>query len=220
MTKLNIDILGISDLKWTGRDEFISDDHYIYYCGKESFRRNGVTLIVNKSLIWCTWVQPNPKINGMISVRFQGKPFNMIVPSLCPKHWCLRSWSWPILWRPTTHSRTNTKKKSKDTWSNSKFGFGVQNEAGQRLTEFCQENILVIANTIFQQHKRLLYTWTSPDVSISIRFIIFFCSQRWRISILSAKNKNKQTNKQKTLELTVAQIISSLLQNSGLNWRK
>ena len=51
MTKLNIDILGISDLKWTGRDEFISDDHYIYYCGKESFRRNGVTLIVNKSLI-------------------------------------------------------------------------------------------------------------------------------------------------------------------------
>ena len=54
-------------------------------------------------------------------------------------------------------------RKSKDTWSNGKFGLGVQNEAGQVLTEFCQENAVVIANTLFQQHKRQLYTWTSPD---------------------------------------------------------
>ena len=55
------------------------------------------------------------------------------------------------------------RRKSTDTWSNRKFGLGVQNEAGQRLSEFCQENALVIANTLFQQHKRRLYTWTSPD---------------------------------------------------------
>jgi len=54
-------------------------------------------------------------------------------------------------------------RKLRNTWRTAKFGLGVENEAGQRLTEFCQENALVIANTLFQQHKRRLYTWTSPD---------------------------------------------------------
>ena len=58
-----------------------------------------------------------------------------------------------------------------------KFGLGIQNEAGQRLTEFCQENALVIANTLFQQHKRRLYTWTSPDGQTEIRLIIFFAAK-------------------------------------------
>ena len=58
-----------------------------------------------------------------------------------------------------------------------KFGFGVQNEAGQRLTEFCQENTLVIANTLFQQHRRRLYTWTSQMVDTKIRLIIFFADK-------------------------------------------
>ena len=58
-----------------------------------------------------------------------------------------------------------------------KFGLGVQNEAGQRLIEFCQENALVIANTLSQQHKRQLYTWTSPDGQYKIRFIIFFAAK-------------------------------------------
>ena len=58
-----------------------------------------------------------------------------------------------------------------------KFGLGVQNEAGQRLTEFCQENILVIADTLLQQHKRRLYTWTSPMVNTEIRLIIFFAAK-------------------------------------------
>ena len=63
-----------------------------------------------------------------------------------------------------------------------KFGLGVQNEAGQRLTEFCQENTLIIATTLFQQHKRRLYTWTSPE-SLYQNQIDFICSQRWRSSI-------------------------------------
>ena len=57
MARVNIDILGISELKWTGMGKFNSDDHYIYYCGQESFRRNGVAIIVNKSLKFSTWVQ-------------------------------------------------------------------------------------------------------------------------------------------------------------------
>ena len=68
-----------------------------------------------------------------------------------------------------------------------KFGLGVQNEAEQRLTEFCQENALVIANTLFQQHKRRLYTWTSPDGQYQNQIDYILGSQRWRSSIQSAK---------------------------------
>ena len=70
-----------------------------------------------------------------------------------------------------------------------KFGLGVQNEAGQRLTEFCQENALVIANMLFQQHKRRLCTWTSPDGQHQTQIDYILCSQRWRSSIQSAKTR-------------------------------
>ena len=78
MARVNIDILGIRELKWTGMGEFKSDDHYIYYCGQESLRRNGVALIVNKrvrnAVLGC-----NLKKDRMISIHLQGKPFNIIV---------------------------------------------------------------------------------------------------------------------------------------------
>ena len=70
-----------------------------------------------------------------------------------------------------------------------KFGLRVQNEAGQSLTEFCQEKALVIANTLFQQHKRRLYTWTSPDGQYQHQIDYVLCRQRWRNSIQSAKYK-------------------------------
>ena len=70
-----------------------------------------------------------------------------------------------------------------------KFGLGVQNEAGQRLIEFCQENALVIANTLFQQHKRRLYIWTSSDGQHQNQIDYILCSQRWRSSIQSAKTR-------------------------------
>ena len=78
MARLNVDILGISELKWTGMGEFTSDDHYIYYYGQESLRRNGVAIMVNKTVrnavLGC-----NLKNNRVISVRFEGKPFNITV---------------------------------------------------------------------------------------------------------------------------------------------
>ena len=70
-----------------------------------------------------------------------------------------------------------------------KFGFGVQNEAGQRLILLCQENALVIANTLYQQHKRRLYTWTSPDGQHRNQIDYILCSQRWRSCIPSAKTR-------------------------------
>ena len=76
MARVNVDIVGISELKWTGMGEFNSDDHYIYYCGQESLRRNGVAIIGNKrvrnAVVGC-----NLRNDKMISVRFQGKPFNI-----------------------------------------------------------------------------------------------------------------------------------------------
>ena len=78
MSRENIDILGISELKWTGMGEFNSDAHYIYYCGQESLRRNGVAIIVNKR-VWNAVLGCSLKNDRMISVRFQGKPFNIIV---------------------------------------------------------------------------------------------------------------------------------------------
>ena len=78
MARVNVDILGISELKWTGIGKFNSDDHYIYYCGQESLRRSGVALIVNKTVrnavLGCSL-----KNDRMMSVRFQGKPFNITV---------------------------------------------------------------------------------------------------------------------------------------------
>ena len=78
IARVNVDILGISELKWTEMGKFNSDDHYIYYCGQESLRRNGVAMIVNKrvrnAVVGC-----NLKNDRMIFVRFQGKPFNITI---------------------------------------------------------------------------------------------------------------------------------------------
>ena len=78
MARVNIGILGISELKWTGIGEFNSDDHYIYYFGQTSLRRNGVALTINKK-VWNAVLGCKLKNNRMISVRFQGKPFNITV---------------------------------------------------------------------------------------------------------------------------------------------
>ena len=92
-----------------------------------------------------------------------------------------------------------------------KFGLGVQNEAGQRLIGFCQEKALVIVNTIFQQHNRGLYTWTSQDGQYRNQMIIFFAAKDGE-ALYSQQKQDR--------ELTVAQIMNSLLPNSDLNRRK
>ena len=107
-----------------------------------------------------------------------------------------------VLWRPKS-LRTNTKKDVLfiiGDWNAKvgnqetpgvigKFGLGVQNEAGQRLIEFCQDNPLVIANTLFHQQKRRLYTWTSPDGQYQNQIDFILCSWKWRNSIELAKTR-------------------------------
>ena len=158
MAKVNIDILGISELGWTGMGEFNLDNHYIYYCGQESLRRNGIAIIVNKrvqnAVLGC-----NLKNDIMISVYFQGKPLNITIiqayaPTsnaeeaevehfyedlqdlleLTPKKdvlFIIGNW--------------NAKVGSQETPGvTGKFGLGVQNKAEQRQIEFCHDNVLVI----------------------------------------------------------------------------
>ena len=179
MTRVNIDILRISELRWTGMSEFNSDDHYIYYCGQESVRRNGVAIIVNKRVqnvvLGC-----NLKNDRMISVCFQGKPFNITVIQVyaltrnaeeAEVEWFCEDLQDLLELTPQQDvlfiiGEWNAKVGSQETPGvTGKFGLGIRNEAGHRLIEFCQENTPVIANTLFQQYKRntRLYTWTSPD---------------------------------------------------------
>ena len=151
MTRVNIDILGISELKWTGMGEFNLDDHYIYYCEQESLRRNGVAIIVNKR-VWDTVFRCNLKSDRIICVRLQDIPFNITVIQV---------------YAPTSNTEEaeveqfyedlqdllelkpqkdvlfsigdwNAKVGSQETpGETGKFGLGVWNEAGQRLIEFC-----------------------------------------------------------------------------------
>ena len=101
--------------------KFNLDDHYIYYCGQEPLRRNRVALTINQS-VKNTVLGCNLKNDRIISVGFQGKPFKHQAiqhhdnSSLCPNHWCQRSRSWLVLWRPTRPSRTNSKKKKKKSF--------------------------------------------------------------------------------------------------------
>ena len=157
--------------------EFNSDDHYIYYCGQESLRRNGVAIMVNKR-VQNTVLGCNLKNYRMISVHFQGKPFNITVTQVyaptnnaeeAEVEWFYDDLQDLLELTPQKDvlfiiGDWNAKVESQETPGvTGKFGLGIWNEAGQRLIEFCQEHTQVIANTLFQQHKRRFYTWTSPD---------------------------------------------------------
>ena len=140
----------------------------------------------------------------MISVHFQGKPFNITViqvyaPTInveeAEVEWFYENLQDLLELTPKKDilfitGDWNAKIRSQETPGvTGKFGLGIRNEAGQRLIEFYQENALVIANTLFQQHKRRLYTWTSPDGQHQNQIDFILCSQRWRSSIQSIKTR-------------------------------
>ena len=157
----------------------------------------------------------------MISVHFQGKPLNItVIQVYAPssnaeeaEEFCEDLQDLLEL-TPKKHVVFITEDQNEKVGSQeipgvtNKFGLAVQNEAGQRLTEFCQKNALVIANTIFQQNKRRFYTRTSKMVNIKNRLIILFVAKDGEV--LCSQQKQDQ-------ELTVAQINNSWLQNSDLN---
>jgi len=163
---VNVNILGIRKLKWTVMGEFNSDDHYIYYCGQESLRRNGVAIIVNKrvqnAVLGCDLK------NRMISIHFQGKPFTITViqvyaPTSNVKEAEVKQFCEDLqdLQELTPKKDAlfiigdcNAKVGSEEIPGvTGKFSLGVQNEVGQRLIEFFQENALVIAHKHTHTHR-------------------------------------------------------------------
>ena len=140
----------------------------------------------------------------MISIHFQGKPFNITVIQVyaptsnaeeAEVEWFYEDLQDLLELTPPKDvlfiiGNWNTKVGSQETpGATGKFGLGLQNEAGQRLIEFCQENALVIANTLFQQHKRRFYTWSSPDGQNQNQIDYILCSQRWRSFIQSSETR-------------------------------
>ena len=139
----------------------------------------------------------------MIFVHFQGKSFSIIVIQVyaptssaeAEVEWFYEDLQDLLELTPPKdvlfhYRRLECKSRSQEMPTvTGKFGLEVQNKASQRLTEFCQENAVVIANTIFQRHKRRLYSWTSPDRLYRTQIDYFLCSQRWGSSIQSAKTR-------------------------------
>ena len=221
MARVNIDVLGISELKRTRIGEFDSDDHYIYYWGQESLRRNGVAPIVNER-VWNAVLRHNLKNDRMISVRFQGKPFNITVIQ--------------------AYGQTSNAEKAEVEWFNEDFleltpkkdvlfitgewnakvgsqeipgitgdfDLGVQNKARQRLRVLSREC------TGHSKHPLPLTQEMTPNmdimmVNIEIRLIIFFPAE---------DGETLYSHQKQDWELTMAQIMKSLFPNSDLNWRK
>ena len=163
MSRVNINILGISESKWTGMGKINSDDHYMYYLGQESLRRNGVAFTVNKSQKCSTWVQSQKWQNNLCSI-----PRHTIQchsnPSLCFNNLCQRSLT--ILWWPTRPSKTNTPKKLSfhQRWLECKNRKSRVIWSNRQVWPWCTKwsrakanRVRVIATTLFQQCKRWLY---------------------------------------------------------------
>ena len=199
--------------------EFSSDDHYIYYCGQESLRRNGIAIIVNKrvrnAVLGCSL-----KNDRMNSVHFQGKPFSVMIIQVYAQTSNAKESEVEQFYEDlqdllelTPQKDTlfiigdwNTEVGSQETPGvTGKFGLGVQNEAGQRLIEFCQENALVIANTSFQNTREDSTHGNHQIVNTKIRLIIFFAAKDGEAVYSQQKQDREQI---------VAQIMNSLLPNS------
>ena len=178
--------------------EFNSDDQYIYYCGQESLRKNGVAMIVNKrvqnAILGCKL-----KNDRMISVRFQGKPFNntvlwIYIPTNNAEEaeieWFYEDLQDLLKLTPQKDvlfiiGDWNAKVASQITWSNREIWPWSTEWSRAKANRFLPREliVLVVANTLFQQHKGRVYTWTSPDGQYQNRIDYILCSWWWSSSI-------------------------------------
>ncbi|XP_064138673.1 craniofacial development protein 2-like [Loxodonta africana] len=203
MERINIDILGISELKWTGIGHFELDNHLVYYAGNDNSKRNGVAFIIKKN-ISRSILKYNAESDRITSIRLQGRPVNKTIIQIYP---------------PTTRAKNeeiedfyqllqseidqtcnqdaliitgdwNAKVGNKEEGSvTGKYGLGDRNNAGDRKIEFCKTNDFFIANTFFHQHKRRLYTWTSPDGTHRNQIDYICGKKRWKSSVSSVRTR-------------------------------
>ena len=201
MDRLKINILGISELKWTGLGYFKSDDYTIYDSGHEKQRKNGVALIIQKDTAK-TVISYNVVNDRLISVRLRGAPYNMTIIQV---------------YAPTTDAEEEEMERFYDQvqteidnickqdalillgdWNAKvgkgrerevvgQYGLGNRNETGERLIDFCEYNSFYIVNTFYNQPNRRLYTWTSPDGTYRNQIDYIIGRKRWKSSIVTAK---------------------------------
>ena len=203
MVRVNIDSLGISELKWTGMGECNSDDHYIYHCGQESLRRNGVAIIVNKR-VWNAVLGCNLKNDRMISVHFQGTPFNITIVQVYPltsnAEEAEVEWFYEYLQNLlelTTKKDVlfiigdwNAKRrKSSNTWSNMQvWTWSTEWSRAKPNRVWPREHIGHSKHSLPTTQETTLHM-ASPDGQYQNHTDFILCSQRWRSSIQSTKTR-------------------------------
>ncbi|XP_051513504.1 craniofacial development protein 2-like [Myxocyprinus asiaticus] len=200
MTRLNIDLLGISELHWKDNGHFQSDDFSVYYSGHQELRTNGVAFIAHKNITHA--VESYTTISDRImAICIRGKPLNITVLQVCA----------PMTDAPEDESKcfyakieealeqvpkkyivyiigNNAKVGSQEEWNIvGWFGLGKRNDAGECLVRFCHENHLRVSNTWFMQPKCCLYTWTAPNGQHRNQIDYILCSQCWKSSVLAIK---------------------------------
>ncbi|BFY99382.1 hypothetical protein BsWGS_02422 [Bradybaena similaris] len=201
MTRYNIEILGISELKWTGMGHFITNEHYVYYSGHTQYKKNGVAFIVTKQAATSV-IGYTPFNDRIITIRLKGQPTNVTIVQV---------------YAPTAEADIDEREQFYNTIQTvidqipsndilfimgdfnakvgeeitqnvtGRFGLGTRNEAGENLVNFCAGNDLYVANTMFQQPKRRLYTWTSPNGLYRNQIDYFLCANRWKSSVVNCK---------------------------------
>ena len=201
MKRLELDILGTSEMKWTGQGYFTSDSHTVYYSGKN--RVTGTAFIVKNNIARAV-TGYNPVSDRVISLRLSAKPCNINLIQVYAPTTSASDEEIEDFYAQLDATIGNISKKevtmvmgdfnakigqSSDTDIVGTYGLGTRNEAGDRLVQFCSENHMCISNTFFKVHPRRLFTWTSPDGTTKNQIDYFLCPKRWRNSVTSVKTR-------------------------------
>ena len=228
MARVNVNVLGISKLKWTGMGEFNSADHYIYYCGQESLRRNGVAIIVNER-VWNAVLGCNLKNDRMISVRFQGKPFNITVIQVYAPTSNAEEAEVEWFYEDLQDLLELTPKKDVlfiiGDW-NAKVGSQGNTWSNRQIWPWSTEWSRAKAKRVFPRErtghsKHPLPTAQEQNLHMDVTRWSTPKSD-WLYSLQPKMEKLYRVNKKQKQdqELTMAQIMNSWLPNSDFNWRK
>ena len=195
------DIMGISELRWTGKGHLQSGDKTLYYSGHEDSRKNGVAFLCNQRIAQCV-MGYNAINDRLMSIRIQGKPLNVtIIQVYAPTSAATEEEIEQFYGRLEDEIERTPKSDvlyvvgdfnakvgcKKEAGTIGMWGLGGRNERGQRLLDFCKERNLSAANTMFDQPKQRLYTWTSPNQKYRNQIDYILCMNRWCSSVMNVK---------------------------------
>jgi exonuclease III len=201
MRRKGTQLLGISEMRWAGKGHFQFEDHKVFYSGHERSKANGVAFICNKNVAAAV-LGYNPISDRVITIRISGKPVNITFIQAYAPTAAAEEDERESFYSTLQQAIEDTPKgdiliimgdmnakvgECEASVSTGNFGLGIRNEAGERLIEFCEVNNMKIMNTVFKQHRRRQYTWTSPDGRHRNQIDYIIIHNRWRSSIQSVR---------------------------------